>query len=355
MTASYNICFISNSPGELNYWVKPIAMALKKSSPTTGLYLFLVPCQFASGNEKEQASGWELFENVYAPSETLMVLMKPDFRFSGMVLFLGGDPLYGRLLSLRLGLPLAGYSEHTHNLGWRYLKTFNRFKDGDLMATGIVPKKRMEPYRVHRIGFLPGSRPNLVNEYWPILRETILIIQSSHPDIECIVNVSDTAPLPGQCHDSSLTIVNEESSDFFKSVDYLIAIPGSNNAEAMYYECPMSIIIPLNRPDLIPIGGLIGLIGTIPLLGYLLKKGMVYVLSKLDKTYSLPNKLLPTQVVPELIDKITPESFAQFIIEKIHDQHGIDQQLSAFKQFNDSRPKHIVEHIVHYCLAPIVK
>ena len=66
------IIFVSNGPGELATWVKPLAKELHKQIPlrpkaktsSISLNLVLVPCPNATGNENLVATKWFQFENI---------------------------------------------------------------------------------------------------------------------------------------------------------------------------------------------------------------------------------------------------------------------------------------------------
>ena len=104
------VVFISNGPGELTTWVKPLAedlhrsLSLRPYEPNAfiSLRLVLVPCPNATGNEKEVATSWKLFEKVTAAKDFWTVLINPKkFGYwprKGIVVFLGGDQFWNVLL-----------------------------------------------------------------------------------------------------------------------------------------------------------------------------------------------------------------------------------------------------------------
>ncbi len=97
---SLAIIFISNGPGELSTWVKPIAQELHKqialrpkanNSPIS-LNLVLVPCPNATGYESDVAKNWFLFEKIIKANNVLELLIHPkkvgSWPFQGLVIFL---------------------------------------------------------------------------------------------------------------------------------------------------------------------------------------------------------------------------------------------------------------------------
>ena len=117
------IIFVSNGPGELATWVKPLAKELhkqialrpkEKASPKS-LNLVLVPCPNATGNENLVAKKWLQFENIIKAKNFWKLLIKPkkfgSWPSKGLVIFLGGDQFWSVLLSARLGYLHMTYAE----------------------------------------------------------------------------------------------------------------------------------------------------------------------------------------------------------------------------------------------------
>ena len=117
------IIFLSNGPGELATWVKPLAKELHKQIPlrpqvktsSISLNLVLVPCPNATGNENLVAENWLQFENVVNAKNFWKLLLKPKkfglWPSKGLVIFLGGDQFWSVLLSARLGYLHMTYAE----------------------------------------------------------------------------------------------------------------------------------------------------------------------------------------------------------------------------------------------------
>tara|TARA_Y100001968_G_scaffold54014_1_gene45106 strand:- start:280 stop:1557 length:1278 start_codon:yes stop_codon:yes gene_type:complete len=117
------IIFVSNGPGELATWVKPLAKELHqqialrpkaKTSPIS-LNLVLVPCPNATGNEYRFAKKCLQFENIIKAKNFWKLLLKPkkfgSWPSNGLVIFLGGDQFWSVLLSARLGYLHMTYAE----------------------------------------------------------------------------------------------------------------------------------------------------------------------------------------------------------------------------------------------------
>ena len=120
---SLAIIFVSNGPGELATWVKPLAKELNKqialspkaSTSSISLNLVLVPCPNATGNENLVAKKWLQFEKIIKAKNFWELLIKPkkfcSWPSKGLVIFLGGDQFWSVLLSARLGYLHMTYAE----------------------------------------------------------------------------------------------------------------------------------------------------------------------------------------------------------------------------------------------------
>ncbi len=121
--SSLVVVFISNGPGELATWVKPLADKLHKelvmrprsSSSPISLRLVLVPCPNATGNEANAAFQWRQFDEITPAKEFWKLLIQPhkfgSWPKKGLVVFLGGDQFWSVLLSARLGYRHLTYAE----------------------------------------------------------------------------------------------------------------------------------------------------------------------------------------------------------------------------------------------------
>ena len=89
------IIFVSNGPGELATWVKPLAKELHKEialrpraqASSISLNLVLVPCPNATGNEDLVARKWVQFENIIKAKKFWELLIKPKKFVSWPVAF----------------------------------------------------------------------------------------------------------------------------------------------------------------------------------------------------------------------------------------------------------------------------
>ncbi|HHW09655.1 MAG TPA: hypothetical protein GXX29_06745 [Firmicutes bacterium] len=103
--------------------------------------------------------------------------------------------------------------------------------------------------------------------------------------------------------------------DCMLASDLALTVPGSNTMEMAYFGLPMVVAVPLNRAEDIPLEGLPGLIGSIPLVGPRIKKAAVHRLATRVRFTALPNRRAGQKVVPEVIGQIQPADLAIPLVE----------------------------------------
>ncbi len=88
--------------------------------------------------------------------------------------------------------------------------------------------------------------------------------------------------------------------------DLALTIPGTNNLELAYFGTAMLVLLPLNKPESIPLEGPLGLIGQIPILGTTLKRILVPKMAQRFKFVSLINIIADEELVPEIKGVLQP-------------------------------------------------
>ena len=95
------IIFVSNGPGELATWVKPLAQELhkqialkpKENLSSISLNLVLVPCPNATGLEYVAAKKWFQFEKIIKAKNFWKLILNPhefgSWSSKGLVIFVG--------------------------------------------------------------------------------------------------------------------------------------------------------------------------------------------------------------------------------------------------------------------------
>ncbi len=194
--AAIDILILSNGPGEVTTWVRPVVQALRQKlgndRDQVRITLVLSPCRNASGFEAAIARSYPEIDRVQEPKHFWRFLLwgktaaNWDWRDRGVVLFLGGDQFFPVVISRHLGYRTVVYAEWEAR--WQSLidrfgvmkpeliasvapKYAHKFAVvGDLMAEAAVRDQgsgirgQNEEFQQHfscseLIGILPGSKP----------------------------------------------------------------------------------------------------------------------------------------------------------------------------------------------------
>ena len=215
------IVLVSNGPGELSTWVRPLALRLHRllglrpraAASEAALQLVLVPCPNGTGREHRAAAGWDLFERIVPARRFWDLLLRPG-RYGpwprrGVVVFLGGDQFWTVLLSARLGYRHLTYAEWVARwprwndriaaMGpraagllaprWRQRCTVV----GDLMAdlSELARRESALPPGPW-LALLPGSKRAKLRVGVPFLLETADRLAASHPQLRFLLPLAPT-------------------------------------------------------------------------------------------------------------------------------------------------------------------
>ncbi len=360
---NFHLVIQTNSPGELASWVTPIVQRVASEHPFVYITLCLVPCQYASGEEHVAAQHIKGIHQILRPKQTVLYclgksrLLKKQSQ-KGAVLCLGGDPFYAQWLSFRLGFCATIYTEHNRKPGFFFKNIFYKDRDGDLMQSRIrdylisppdVYSKYKLPKRKY-ILFCLGSRAKhfeLFSEFCIAMFDLFLNKQS---EFDILVSISPTistsmkASFESRVRKDRVYTFQRNSLDLMHVSDFMVSLPGTNTAEAMYMGLPMLTVLPLNRVDKMDIDGLLGLVFKFPILGTYLKRLIIPSLIKRVQFVSLPNKRAKRLIVPEIIDSIFPESFTKILINTVSNKANLKKIKDELS--NISTTNHIDKDII---------
>ncbi len=379
-----DILIISNAPGELAAWVRPVIGELRRQYPGARITVALVPCPYASGREAESLRGWNLDLQVWAPVQTLKFLLtgrQPTGSAmpgdSGVVLFMGGDQFFGVMMARRTGFPLLVYTETTGRWPWavdRFLLSdrtpyfeMRRRKVppakvalvGNLMVDSVETKFSPPEARQRLklttesmvVGLLPGSKPFKVLYVTPFLLRVAELLRAKDPSLQFILHQSPFTPLSqleqaisdprfatatggtlgrlatqagenwiittGGC--PVRIVAPDFQYDAMAVDDVALTVPGTNTAELAVLGVPQVVVLPLNKPEEIPLEGIIGRLGAVPFLGKLVKRAAIRYLAGRVGFTALPNRRMGRMVTPEMVGVLSPEAVAQVAYEILTD------------------------------------
>ncbi|MDX2100421.1 MAG: lipid-A-disaccharide synthase [Leptolyngbyaceae cyanobacterium bins.59] len=214
-----DILILSNGPGELATWVKPVVRALRSLlSPDpkqVRISLVLSPCANATGQEVALAESYAEIDRVQGASHFFPFLLwgkteqNWDWRDRGIVIFLGGDQFYPIVIGKRLGYQTVVYAEWEARWhGWvdRFAVMSPEIVDrakpehrakftivGDLMAeAGAAVPIPDSPNSQVLIGLLPGSKPGKLAQGVPLFLAAAERLKAARPDLEFVIPVAPT-------------------------------------------------------------------------------------------------------------------------------------------------------------------
>ena len=165
-----DILILSNGPGELATWVRPVVQALREqlgNATEARISVVLSPCPHATGKEAQIASSYPEIDRVQAPEDFLPFLLSGktaanwDWHEKGVVLFLGGDQFFTVVIGKRLKYRTVIYAE------WdaRWYRWIDKFAAMKPEVFDKVPEKYAHKFtvvgdliaEVARFQALPGN------------------------------------------------------------------------------------------------------------------------------------------------------------------------------------------------------
>lgn len=151
---SVDILILSNGPGEITTWVRPVVQALRQQlgcdRTLVRISVVLSPCPNATGKEAAIALSYPEVDRVQAAEHFLPFLLQGktaenwDWRDKGVVLFLGGDQFFTVIIGKRLSYRTVVYAE------WeaRWYRWIDRFGVMKPDAIASIPQKYADKFTV---------------------------------------------------------------------------------------------------------------------------------------------------------------------------------------------------------------
>ncbi len=319
---------LANGPGEVWGWARPLLREILRRGDVPELCL--LPCQFASGREKEAVER-HLPVKVYPLSGRKFFLEPRKGGYSGIIQ-LGGDLFFGRYFSWRCGCPLA-----TYTYGWK-----KGLRNCDLVATAFETMKkslenRGQPVYVtgdlvasaleadphdfswsapegRRVVFFPGSRK--------IIREAALsyALDFRRALLERLPEVEITALLspfsdpeePFLWQREGFRTATTDTGGVLAGADAALTQPGTNTLELLHTCTPGMVVVPDRFLSLIPLPGILGGLDRIVFLGsWIRHAGIRHLRSSLKDYLAWPNRIGGREILPERTGPCLPEDLAR--------------------------------------------
>ncbi|MBD1808474.1 lipid-A-disaccharide synthase [Microcoleus sp. FACHB-SPT15] len=236
---STDILILSNGPGEVTTWVRPVVKALRQqlgdNRAVVRISVVLSPCPNATGKEAAIAKSYPEVDRVQGAEHFFRFLLwgktaeNWDWHEKGVVVFLGGDQFFPVVIGKRLGYRTVVYAEWDARWhGWidRFgvmqpkiiAQAPKKYADkltvvGDLMVdvgigNGKVGIRNWEDLgstlassvtnsqsSIELIGLLPGSKPAKLTQGVPLTLTLAQYIYSCRPQTRFVIPVAPTLDL----------------------------------------------------------------------------------------------------------------------------------------------------------------
>ena len=373
-----DIVILSNGPGEVATWVRPVVKCLDRvlarSPDRIRISVLLSPCPHSTGKEVAIASSYSQVDRVLPASDFFGFLLwgkTPDnwqWHRRGIVVFLGGDQFYTVVISKRLGYSSLIYAEwdaRWYRLVDRFAAMNQKVIDpiphpyrhkfslvGDLMAdVALEVEDCTESKPGSTIGLLVGSKPAKLFQGVPLCLAIAEKIQQQQPQTQFIIPVAPTLdltslskyanrqdnPLVSSLGNVEAELIASGSTQapylitsggtkiqlitefpaYKTLIDCQLCLTtvGANTAELTALAVPMIVLLPTQQLDAMRSwDGLPGILANLPGVGTVFAKLINWVVLRQGRLFAWPNIWAKEEIVPELVGKLEPEIVARLVL-----------------------------------------
>jgi lipid-A-disaccharide synthase len=319
---------LANGPGEVWGWARPLLREILRRGDLPELCL--LPCQYASGREKEAVKACLAVEVSHLSIRKLLLEPRKG-RYTGIIQ-LGGDLLFGRYFAWRYHCPLAVYT-----YGWKkglrscslvatafgmmQLRLKERgcpaFLTGDLVASALLEDPHDFTWHApvgRRVVFFPGSRRTIRKAALLYARDFRLALLRDFPDVEITALLSPFSD-PEELllwEEEGFRAVSHDTGGVLAEADLALTQPGTNTLELLHTGTPGMVAVPDRFLSLIPLPGILGGLASIPLFGpWIRRLGIHYLRSSLKDYLAWPNRIGGREILPERIGPCLPGDLAR--------------------------------------------
>jgi hypothetical protein len=391
-----DILILSNGPGELTTWVRPVVKALRQllgnDRQQVRISLILSPCPNASGREAAIAQTYPEIDRIQSADRFFPFLFTGqttdnwDWREQGVVLFLGGDQVFPVVIGKRLGYHTVLYGEWETR--WhRWIDRFGVMKPelidraklqyrhkftvvGDLMADIETGDHASEQEEI--IGILPGSKGAKLSQGLPLGLAIAHQIHLTRPQTRFLIPVAPTLtlsalanfadptqnPMVKEFGNVSADLIKDQGRPFLlikkngeptaarvelhtesPAYDRLaqcrlcFTTVGANTAELGALAVPMIVLLPTQQLDAMRAwDGLPGLLANLPGVGTLFARLINGWFLRKKRLLAWPNIWAGKAIVPELVGKLEPEELAKMAIDGLEHPEILAEMKAQLRQ-----------------------
>lgn len=336
------VTILTNGPGELWGWVRPVAMELRRRGHSVSLWL--LPCQFASGHEREAASLLGV-DKLEGPGSAARLWRALKDERTDCAVQLGGDLSFGLRLSRAAHVPLTCYTYGPKKGFNKDVQVLTAFPSqalripgarpvGDLVRDSLLldaqtPQSGQEAWPEDpdspRVLFLPGSRPAIRRAALPWLAVVEETLKNLIPSVRVRTLFPPFVPEAElkAWRDAGLNPVRTGAGVAMREADFALTQPGTNTLELMHCGLPALVVAPASFLGLVPVPGLRGMLASLPLIGRKIRRAAVqHVLDRWNGFISLPNRIYGRPIQDEAYGDISPQQAAERIAAALEDPEG---------------------------------
>ena len=383
MQNAVDILILSNGPGELATWVKPVVQELRhrlgNDRHQVRISIVLSLCSNANGQEATVARRYPEVDRVQAAEHFFPFLLwgktqeNWDWHDRGVVLFLGGDQFFAVAIGKRLGYRTVIYAEWEAR--WhRWIDRFGVMQPGilqqapaqfahkltvigDLMAE-VSQGEAKASANYQLIGLLPGSKAAKLNLGLPLMLAIAEQVQAARPDVHFVIPVAPTLevtalarfadpaqnPLISSLGWATATLSPDRTAlktpaglavdlhTEFPAYDLLaqcclcLTIIGANTAELGALAVPMLVLLPTQQLDAMRSwDGLPGLLANLPGVGSGIAKLINWFALRRLGLLAWPNIWAGREVVPELVGQLQPQDVTDRVLDYLTHPEKLQQ------------------------------
>ncbi|BAZ30446.1 hypothetical protein NIES4074_29060 [Cylindrospermum sp. NIES-4074] len=388
MTNNFDILILSNGPGEVTTWVRPVVKALRQQlgedRAVVRISVVLSPCPNASGKEVAIALSYPEVDRVQGPEHFWQFLLwgktfeNWDWRSQGVVVFLGGDQIFPVVIGRKLGYRTVVYAEwdaRWHNLidrfgvmkpkvaqnvSPKYAHKFTVVGDLMLEAAGDADNFDNSSLSTEIIGILPGSKSAKLTQGVPLMLAIAEYIHTKRPQTKFVIPVAPTLdlqtlisfgnsqknpfvetfgfsgatliiPEKGKASIKTGTGLTVELSqenpayDLLSQCSICLTTVGANTAELGALGVPMIVLLPTQQLDAMRSwDGLPGLLANLPGVGTAFAKVINWLFLRRKGLFAWPNIWAQAEIVPELVGKLQASEVGEMVLDLLTHPEKLD-------------------------------
>lgn len=363
------VVLTSNGPGELYTWARPVVDAWRRAEPDADLRIALVPCQFAAGGEPAIARTFAV-DGVTTVAQFVTAAATggapPGLAGGpgGLVVSLGGAGAHAVSLARRLGVPAFKYAfvpararglerlfvhdEATRRKARLLGVPGSRVEVvGNLVADAVHGTEAVVERGDPHVVLMAGSRDGFALHLIPLVLAVADRLAAAYPGARFVWPVprllrpeTVAAGLAGveratfggtgarrdgaRAVTEAGTVVElvDEAARYahMRAADVALTIPGTNTLELGIAGVPSVVVLPLNRPEAIPLEGPGHWLSLIPWIGVPLKRRAVRLFVQgMNYPVSLPNQFSGEALMDEIKGIVDPDTVAARVATLLDD------------------------------------